>query len=387
MSVPPISPTVSPPTNAPAPRLFLGLEVPRPLRTLVRARESSLAILGALVGALAGLVVAGMSFGVTLLHALLFGVPPGQRLSSLSALDPYIALTVPSLGGLVFGLAVYCAGALAAAARGRPDRGQCAPWRAHVAVGKPQRRAADRLVERRRRLGRAGGRLYPAGERDRVTVRPCASGCGGGICACSWAAARQARSPAHSAPRWRAPSTPSSSSSGAIRSRAWRRSGSPRWSATWWPTCSIRASLGIGALYVSHVDTRDLAIASVVGLVAAGAGIALMYGVSAVRGAADLAAPADLSAAGAGRPRGRSARARQPAGSLLRPWRHPYGRHDRQPAAQRAAAVPAQGRSPPWCRSAPASAADCSSPRCCWARSAGACSRMRFSHPLARARA
>src|SRR5579863_6344034 len=110
MSVPPISPPVSPPTNAPAPRLFLGLEVPRPLRTLVRARESSLAILGALAGALAGLVVAGMSFGVTLLHALLFGVPPGQRLSSLSALDPYIALLVPSLGGLAFGLAFYALG-------------------------------------------------------------------------------------------------------------------------------------------------------------------------------------------------------------------------------------------------------------------------------------
>src|SRR6202035_4158192 len=99
--------SISPPTHAPSPRPFLGLEIPRPLRTLVRARESSLAILGALVGALAGLVVAGMSYGVTLLHALLFGVPPGQRLSSLSTLDPYIALSVPCLGGLVVGIAVY----------------------------------------------------------------------------------------------------------------------------------------------------------------------------------------------------------------------------------------------------------------------------------------
>src|ERR1700688_396329 len=107
---------LSPLNTAPSPRLFFGFEVPRPLRALVRARESSLAILGAVAGALAGLVVAGMSLGVTVLHALLFGVPPGQRLSSLSALDPYIALSVPSLGGLGFGLAVY------ALARWRPLR-------------------------------------------------------------------------------------------------------------------------------------------------------------------------------------------------------------------------------------------------------------------------
>src|SRR5436309_44609 len=97
----------SPPESALAPRLPFGLEVPRPLRALVRARESSLAILGALVGALAGLVVAAMSLGVSLLHTLLFAVPPGQRLSSMSALDPYVALAVPSLGGLLFGAGVY----------------------------------------------------------------------------------------------------------------------------------------------------------------------------------------------------------------------------------------------------------------------------------------
>jgi chloride channel protein, CIC family len=104
------------PTGAPSPRLSFGWEAPRPLRTLVRAREWSLAILGAVVGALAGLVVAAMSLGVTLLHALLFGVPAGQRLSSLSALDPYVALAVPTIGGLIFGTAVY------ALARWRPLR-------------------------------------------------------------------------------------------------------------------------------------------------------------------------------------------------------------------------------------------------------------------------
>jgi tagatose-1,6-bisphosphate aldolase non-catalytic subunit AgaZ/GatZ len=58
----------SPPNSAPSPRLFFGLEGPRPLRALVRARESSLAILGVVVGALAGVVVVVMSSGVTMLH-------------------------------------------------------------------------------------------------------------------------------------------------------------------------------------------------------------------------------------------------------------------------------------------------------------------------------
>jgi chloride channel protein, CIC family len=39
-------------------------------------------------------------------------------------------------------------------------------------------------------------------------------------------------------------------------------------------------SLGIGTLYVSHVTARDLAIASAIGLAAAGAGIAIMRGVA-----------------------------------------------------------------------------------------------------------
>ena len=83
---------------------------------LVRARESSIIFLGAVIGALAGLVVAAMSFGVTGLHWLLFGVAPADRLSALSTLDPTIAVLVPLLGGLAFGLA------LLAVARWRPAR-------------------------------------------------------------------------------------------------------------------------------------------------------------------------------------------------------------------------------------------------------------------------
>ncbi|MEA2916782.1 MAG: chloride channel protein family, partial [Bradyrhizobium sp.] len=81
-------------------------EVPSALRALVRARESSLVILGALIGALAGLLVAAMSLAVTLLHTGLFGVPLSERLSAMESLDPYIAVLVPTLGGLAFGLAL-----------------------------------------------------------------------------------------------------------------------------------------------------------------------------------------------------------------------------------------------------------------------------------------
>ena len=81
------------------------LEIPRRLRALVRARESSLIGLAALVGALAGLVVAVMGTAVNLLHQLFFHLEPGQRLSAQHTLDPILALSVPLLGGLLFGAA------------------------------------------------------------------------------------------------------------------------------------------------------------------------------------------------------------------------------------------------------------------------------------------
>src|SRR5262249_45425650 len=68
------------------------------------------------VGALAGLVVAAMSLGVTELHWLLFGVSPSERLSAQSSLDPYLTVLVPLIGGFMFGLA------LMALARWRPAR-------------------------------------------------------------------------------------------------------------------------------------------------------------------------------------------------------------------------------------------------------------------------
>jgi chloride channel protein, CIC family len=92
------------------------LEIPRRLRAMVRARESSLIALAALVGAIAGLVVAAMSTAVDVLHELLFRLEPGVRLSGLLRLDPVVALSVPLAGGAVFGVATELI------ARWRPER-------------------------------------------------------------------------------------------------------------------------------------------------------------------------------------------------------------------------------------------------------------------------
>src|SRR5580704_18375521 len=77
------------------------LEAPRRLRAFVRAHETSLVVLAALVGILAGLVVAAMSAAVDLLHVVLFNLEWGDRLSSQVRIDPLRGVLVPSLGGLL----------------------------------------------------------------------------------------------------------------------------------------------------------------------------------------------------------------------------------------------------------------------------------------------
>src|SRR5258708_6145073 len=81
------------------------LEAPRRLRAFVRAHETSLVVLAALVGTIAGLVVIAMSVAVAGLHAVLFNISIRDRLSSQFGIDPLRALLVPSLGGLALGLA------------------------------------------------------------------------------------------------------------------------------------------------------------------------------------------------------------------------------------------------------------------------------------------
>lgn len=80
------------------------LEVPHRLRAIVRARESSIIVLAALIGLVSGLVVAGMSESVGLMHLVFFGLDPGERLSARAWINPLYAFLTPTLGGLVFGL-------------------------------------------------------------------------------------------------------------------------------------------------------------------------------------------------------------------------------------------------------------------------------------------
>jgi CIC family chloride channel protein len=80
------------------------LEAPRRLRAFVRAHETSLVVLAALIGIVAGLVVLAMSVAVAALHALLFNISIRERLSSQASLETLRAVLVPSLGGLLLGL-------------------------------------------------------------------------------------------------------------------------------------------------------------------------------------------------------------------------------------------------------------------------------------------
>jgi chloride channel protein, CIC family len=81
------------------------LEAPRRLRAFVRAHEISLVILAALVGTVGGAVVVAMSVAVAGLHAILFDISIRERLSSQLHIEPLRALLVPTLGGLLLGIA------------------------------------------------------------------------------------------------------------------------------------------------------------------------------------------------------------------------------------------------------------------------------------------
>ena len=82
------------------------LEAPRRLRAFVRAHETSLVVLAALIGIVAGLVVLAMSVAVAALHAALFNISIRERLSSQASIETLRAVLVPSLGGLVLGVAL-----------------------------------------------------------------------------------------------------------------------------------------------------------------------------------------------------------------------------------------------------------------------------------------
>jgi len=81
------------------------LEAPQRLRAFVRAHETSLVILAILIGITGGVVVVAMSVAVAALHAVLFDISIRERLSSQIAIDPWRAVLVPAVGGLLLGLA------------------------------------------------------------------------------------------------------------------------------------------------------------------------------------------------------------------------------------------------------------------------------------------
>jgi CIC family chloride channel protein len=272
---------LSPPHLAPVNwrESLLKLEAPRALRTVVRARESGLVLLGAAVGALAGLVVAGMSFAVGLLHSILFAIPMGDRLSAQSTLDARVAVGIPLIGGALFGLLLLML------ARWRPGR-EIDPIEANALHGGRMSLFGSFIVALQTvwssgvgasvgleagytqfasGIGSRIGRAFHLRRRDlRILVGCGAAGAIAGAFGAPLAGAFYgfeliigSYSIASLAPVGVAALV------GYLVANLF-----------------YPARLGVEALYVAHVNGRDLAMAVVVGLAAAGVGVTLMRGVA-----------------------------------------------------------------------------------------------------------
>jgi CIC family chloride channel protein len=77
---------------------------PAQMRVVIRRSEFGLIAVAALVGVLAGLSVAAMSWISQALHELIFKLPIGEKLSSAPQLDRGLILIAPVAGGMVMGL-------------------------------------------------------------------------------------------------------------------------------------------------------------------------------------------------------------------------------------------------------------------------------------------
>jgi CIC family chloride channel protein len=73
---------------------------------MLKARGIFMVLLAGAVGVIAGLLVVAMGAVVQGLHALLFDVQPGGRLSGMFSLQHPVQATIPAVGGLVLGLTV-----------------------------------------------------------------------------------------------------------------------------------------------------------------------------------------------------------------------------------------------------------------------------------------
>jgi len=76
-------------------------------RGLVRSSEVALALLAAVVGGGAGVLVMLMSRTVQWTHEMLFGIDLNERLSGAARLDPVAVVFWPMLGGLVVGISLW----------------------------------------------------------------------------------------------------------------------------------------------------------------------------------------------------------------------------------------------------------------------------------------
>jgi len=260
-------------------RLIPRFEIPQALRALVRARESGLIVLGGLIGALAGLVVAAMSFAVTMLHTTLFGIERGDRLSALHYINPWIAITVPTVGGLFFGLTLWVL------LRWRPGR-EIDPIEANALHGGRMSLRGSVIValqtvwssgvgasvgleagytQLASGIASLFGRAFRLRRRDlRVLVGCGAAGAIAGAFGAPLAGAFYAFELVIASY-----SAASLAPVGTAALMGYLVAG-----------VFEPPAFGISSLYVSHIRGIDLAIAALVGVAAAGVGIALMYGVA-----------------------------------------------------------------------------------------------------------
>ena len=77
---------------------------PARLRGLVRGSSVALALMGALVGAMAGVLVTLIAATAQFLHAFSFGIPIDVRLSAVDRIAPWRAIAAPVFGGVLLGL-------------------------------------------------------------------------------------------------------------------------------------------------------------------------------------------------------------------------------------------------------------------------------------------
>ena len=241
----------------------------------------------------------------------------------------------------------------------------------------PDRGAADRVVERGRRLGRPRGRLYPAGERHRARGSAARSACAAATCAllvgCGAAGAIAGAFGAPLAGAFYAFELIIGSYSVA-EPRAGRHRGAGRLPGG----AAVRAALARHRCRSmcrrsTRPRSRDRERASA--LVAARRRRRAHARRRAVRGSCSSGCSVPTAAAGARRARGRRAGARRRRRCCRPATARSTRRHDATSRCATSRCCSCSRRSPRSCRSAPASAAACSSPRCCSARSAGGCSR------------